>query len=155
MAVIRLIISIVVCQAAGAVGALFTGRSVSTWYATINKPSFTPPSWVFGPVWISLYLMMGFALFLVWNRGISSEGVRLAVCLFAIQLFLNAAWSPAFFGMQSPAIGLVVIILLLVAIIATVVAFVRISFPAALLMIPYLLWVSYATILNAAIVYLN
>ncbi|WP_458204865.1 TspO/MBR family protein [Haladaptatus sp. NG-SE-30] len=145
-----LLASIVVCELAGIVPSILTASDVATWYPTLSKPAFTPPSWVFGPVWTTLYLLMGVALFLVWRRG-----SRVALAIFAVQLALNAAWTLVFFGMRWPAGGLVVILALLVAIVATMVAFARVDRRATLLLVPYLLWVSFATLLNYELWRLN
>ncbi|HDS45219.1 MAG TPA: tryptophan-rich sensory protein [Methanomicrobia archaeon] len=152
---IKLIVSILVCLLAGQIGALATSASIPTWYATLNKPFFTPPNWVFAPVWITLYLLMGIAAFLVWQQGFEQPRVRRGLVIFGIQLILNTLWSIAFFGLQSPLAGLVVIVLLWLAILLTILSFSPISKPAAILLIPYLLWVSLAALLNAAILILN
>jgi benzodiazapine receptor len=153
--VAKLAISIAVSQAAGVIGSIFTARTVSTWYATLSKPAWTPPSWVFGPVWITLYLVMGIAAFLVWRKGLGHEGVRTALVLFLAQLVLNSLWSAAFFGMRSPLAGLVVIIALWLAIVAAIAAFLRVSRRAGLMLIPYISWVSFAAVLNWSVYALN
>jgi translocator protein len=150
---IKLIISIIIPQAVGGLGALVTVSSVESWYQTINKPSFTPPSWVFGPAWTTLYLLMGIALFLIWKSNHPMK--KTALWLFGIQLFLNGIWSPAFFGLESPILGLVVIVPLWIMIVVCIKVFFPINKAASYLMVPYLLWVSFATALNAAIWYLN
>ncbi len=137
---------IVLCQLAGASGAVVTDAS---WYLALDRPSWAPPGWVFGPVWISLYTMMGVAAWLVWRSNAPSR--RSALAWFAVQLVLNAAWTPVFFGARSLGGGLIVIVTLVIAIIATIAAYRRVSRAAAVLMIPYLLWVSFATALNAAL----
>lgn len=137
---------IVVCQLAGATGALLTDPS---WYQVLDRPSWAPPGWVFGPVWITLYAMMGVAAWLVWRTPASKR--RAALAWFAVQLVLNAAWTPVFFGARSLGGGLVVIVTLLAAIIATIAAYRLVSRTAAALMLPYLAWVSFATALNAAL----
>ncbi len=152
---LKFIIAIVVCQLAGVFGSIFTVSSVGSWYMGLNKPSFNPPSWVFGPVWITLYVMMGIALFLVWNMDPSTEGRKTALILFGVQLVLNALWSYLFFGAQSPLLGLIGIVVLLGFIIATTVLFCKVNKVAAYLMIPYILWVSFASVLNFAIWRLN
>jgi len=152
---LQLIISVVVCQLAGVIGGLFTGPAIPTWYASLRKPSFTPPGWVFGPAWVTLYVMMGVAAFLVWRRGLDDPQVRIALVIFVVQLLLNASWSVVFFGQRSPMGGLLVIGLLWVAILLTIIAFARVSSVAALLLVPYILWVSFASVLNGAIVRLN
>jgi benzodiazapine receptor len=146
-----LLVSIVVCELAGIVPSFLTANDVATWYTTLQKPGFTPPSWLFGPVWTTLYLLMGIALYLVWRRGDN----RFALAIFAVQLVLNAGWTLVFFGMRWPAGGLAVILALLVAIVATMVAFVRIDRRAAILLVPYLCWVGFATLLNYELWRLN
>lgn len=153
---LRLAACILVCQAAGAIGSVFTVTSLDSWYASLVKPSFNPPGWVFGPVWTTLYTLMGIAAWLVWRRGdLSSPPVRNALFLFAVQLALNTLWSALFFGLKSPLLALVGIVALMAAILATIVAFKPISPAAAWLMTPYLAWVAFASILNAAIWRLN
>ena len=150
---LRLIISILLPQVTGALGALVTISSVGSWYQTINKPSFTPPSWVFGPAWTTLYLLMGIALFLIWKSNHPLK--KQALWLFGIQLFLNGIWSPAFFGLESPILGLVIIVPLWIMIVVCIKVFFQVNKTASYLMVPYLLWVSFATALNASIWYLN
>jgi len=153
--VLKLIASILFSLGAGVIGSFFTASSVSTWYQTIQKPSFNPPSWVFSPVWTILFIMMGVALYLVWKEGLREKKVKIAFIIFWVQLVLNTLWSVLFFGLQSPLYALVEIIFLWVAIFITIIWFSRVSKKAAYLLIPYLLWVSFATILNFAIFYLN
>ena len=153
--IVKLIVSLAVCQAAGFIGSIFTRPAISTWYAGLMKPGFTPPDWVFGPVWVSLYVLIGIAAFLVWRRGFHHQVVRRALAFFGVQLVLNALWSYFFFGLRSPLAGLVEIIILGIAIILTVRAFLQVSRTAGLLLIPYFLWVSFATGLNLAIWWLN
>lgn len=155
MNVFKLLVSIVICQAAGVIGSFFTTPSIPAWYAGIEKPSFTPPNSVFGPVWITLFLLMGIALFLVWREGLSDRRIRTAFIVFMVQLALNISWSIAFFGLRSPLAGLVVIVILWAAILATIFSFFGISKTAGALLIPYILWVSYAAVLNGAIYVLN
>ncbi len=138
---------IVLCQAAGASGAVVTDAS---WYRALDTPTWAPPGWIFGPVWISLYTLMGVAAWLVW-RSPSGRARRVALIAFGIQLVLNAAWTPIFFGLRSVGGGLAVILLLLGAIVATIVWFRRCRPAAAWLLAPYLAWVSFATALNGAI----
>ena len=151
----RLIISLLVCQLAGFIGSLVTRPAVSTWYAELIKPKFTPPDWVFAPVWISLYILMGVAAFLVWRRGLHHQVVRRALAFFGVQLVLNVLWSYLFFGLRSPLAGLIGICILGIAIILTVRSFLQASRTAGLLLIPYFLWVSFATGLNLSIWWLN
>jgi len=152
--VLGLVLLVVVCLGVGGLGAWATAGSVTTWYPAIAKPSWTPPAWIFGPVWTVLYVMMAIAAWLVWREP-GRQGTKRALGLFALQLALNAAWSPLFFGLRSPAAGLVDIVALWIAITATVEAFRRVSAVAATLLVPYWLWVSFATALNAAIWHLN
>jgi len=153
---IKFIISLGVCFGASGLGALFMGRdSVNTWYAQLQKPSITPPDWVFGPVWTILYLLMSISVFLVWNKGLDYPKVKLAIGLFLIQLTLNAIWTPIFFGFHSILLALIDIVLLFIAILVTLLVFKSISIPASILLVPYLLWVGYAAILNGSICYLN
>ena len=145
---------IVLCLAVGALGAFATVSSVSTWYQTIAKPSFTPPDRVFGPVWTALYVIMAIAAWLVWRRA-GLTGARPALTLFILQLALNLAWSFLFFKARWIGGALVEIVLLWAAIAATIAAFRRHSPWAGILMMPYLAWVSFATALNFAIWRLN
>lgn len=147
----KLIISLVICQLAGVIGSLFTVSSVSTWYSALNKTALNPPSWVFGPVWITLYLMMGISLYLVWDKGIEKK----QAIIFGVQLALNSLWSILFFGLKSPISALIEIILLWVAILMTIIYFYKTSRTASYLLIPYILWVSFAAVLNFAIWYVN
>ena len=151
----KLVVSIIACLAAGAIGSIFTRQAIPTWYATLEKPAFNPPNWLFAPVWTLLYIMMGIAAFLVWRRGLENRQVRIALIVFLVQLVLNALWSVAFFGLESPLCGLVVIAALWLAILVTVLKFYRISRVASVLMWPYLLWVTFAAVLNSSIWLLN
>lgn len=152
---LKLLASVAVCQLAGLLGSLFTRPAIPGWYAQLQKPSFAPPNWLFGPMWISLYLLMGIAAYMVWQKGLAASGVRLALGLFILQLLLNAAWSPVFFGLRSPLAGAAVIVLLWLAIAATIFAFAKVSQPAAWLLVPYILWVTLASALNISIYFLN
>lgn len=153
--VVKLIISIAVPLTGGFISGVFASRSIETWYKTLAKPSFAPPNWVFAPAWTILYIAIGIAAYLVWIRGSQLPEVRTALTVFLIQLALNFSWTPVFFGLRSPIGGLIIISILLAVIIVTLVLFWRISLPAGLLLIPYLLWVSFATALNFAIWQLN
>ena len=146
--ILYLVGSIVVCQLAGVVGGIFTASSVGTWYGGLVKPSFNPPGWIFSPVWISLYLMMGIALFLILRKGFGSAGVRAAVVLFACQLVLNALWSFLFFGLRVPFVAFLEIVVLWFFIVMTTIKFFQLSKAAGILLLPYLLWVSFASVLN-------
>jgi tryptophan-rich sensory protein len=147
-----LVASIGICFAAAGIGSQFTEASVGTWYATLTKPSWTPPGWVFGPVWSLLYLAMGVSAWLVWR---TREDVRGPLMLFALQLAVNASWSGLFFGLRSPGAAFAEILLLWLAILATLAVFWRRSLLAGLLLLPYLLWVSFAAALNFSIWRLN
>ncbi len=146
--IIKLIVSIIIPQIIGGIGALMTEPSIGSWYAGLTKPSFNPPNWIFGPVWTALFLMMGIALFLVWKNGLSGKEAKTAVAVFGIQLFLNLAWSFLFFFLHMPLAAFIEIIILWAAIAATLALFMRISRAAGLLLVPYLLWVSFAAVLN-------
>jgi len=152
---LKLIISILVCQGAGVVGSIFTSPAITGWYATLQKPSFNPPNWIFAPVWTLLFLLMGIALYLVWSSGVGSKKKRTAILIFAVQLILNVLWSFLFFGLQSPFYAFIEIIILWLVILLTIISFYRISKPAAYLLLPYILWVSFASVLNFSILILN
>jgi translocator protein len=152
---VKLIIALAIPQLAGLVGSLFTSPAIPTWYAQLQKPWFTPPSWAFPVVWTTLYILMGISLYLVWNRGIDYPGVRAGLIIFGIQLALNAAWSFLFFGLQSPLLGLIGIVVLWVAIALTIYQFAQVSRTAAALLIPYIIWVSIALALNYSVWMLN
>jgi tryptophan-rich sensory protein len=129
--------------------------SVRTWYPTLVRPSFAPPAWVFGPVWTALYVMMGAASWLVWRRGFSRPEVRRALVVYGVQLAFNLAWSLTFFGLRQPFAALIVIVVLFALIAISMLRFVVVSRPAALLLLPYLAWVGFATALNAGFWWLN
>lgn len=148
--VVALAIFLVICLGTAGSGAALTNLSIDDWYVTLAKPSWNPPNWVFGPVWTALYIGMAMAAWLVWRKQ-GLAGARLPLFLFALQLFLNAAWSALFFGLRNPGLALIDIGLLWLAILATMVAFHRVSPWAAGLLAPYLGWVSFATALNGAI----
>ena len=152
---LRLAACVVACLAAGFAGSFFTRASVSTWFRELRKPAFNPPDWLFGPVWTVLYIMMGVALFLVIREGFKTPGVRAAFAVFVVQLVLNITWSALFFGLKSPGAAFVEIVVLWAAIAATIALFKLISTAAAALLIPYILWVTFAAALNFAIWRLN
>jgi tryptophan-rich sensory protein len=151
----KLMISIIICQMVGVIGSVLTTPSIPTWYATLKKPSFTPPGWLIGSVWIALFFLMGISAFLVWRKGLNNRQVKIALTVFAVQLILNALWSVAFFGFKSPLAGLVVISVLWIAILLTIIKFLKVSRPAGLLLLPYILWVSFAALLNTLIFAIN
>jgi tryptophan-rich sensory protein len=144
-----------VCLGIGFLGSLVTAPKIPTWYAGLAKPSFNPPNWIFAPVWTLLYVMMAVAVWRVATGPADDESRRRAVLTFVGQLGLNAIWSPAFFGLESPRLALFVILALLSALALTTVVFFRIDRLAGILLLPYLVWVAFATVLNAAIVVLN
>jgi len=152
---LKLVASLAVVLAAGGIGSLATMKAIPTWYQGLAKPPFNPPAWLFGPAWTTLYLLMAVAAFLVWKQGFGAPGVRLALAAFLVQLVLNALWSVFFFGMRSPLAGLVDIVVLWLAILATIILFFRVSGAAGILLLPYIAWVTFAAFLNAAILYLN
>lgn len=151
----KLISAVLICEAAGALGAIFTTPQITTWYATLAKPSWNPPNWVFGPVWTTLFLLMGIALYLVWRTGLREKAERTAFRLFLAHLLLNIGWSVAFFGLESPGMGVVVIVTLLAFILYLIVKFREINHWAGWLLVPYAAWVAFATVLNIAVWRLN
>ena len=151
----KLIIAVVVSLMAGVLGSVFTSEAIPTWYATLEKPDFTPPNWVFAPVWTTLYILMGVAAYLVWREGFHKTEVKIALTLYAIQLTLNVLWSMIFFGLRNPLYGLFDISALIILLILTTKQFREINKNAALLLMPYLLWVLYAAFLNLNIWLLN
>ena len=151
----KLVVAVLFCVIAGSIGSLVTITGPGSWYSTLDKPFFTPPGWVFAPVWLTLFVLMGIALYLVWESGIRQRNVQVALAIFGIQFILNILWSFLFFGLQSPLLGLVDILLLWVMIAATIAAFYRVRKTAAYLLIPYIAWVSIATALNGAIYLMN
>ena len=153
--ILKLIVSILACEGAGFIGSIFTVKSIAAWYIGLRKPRFTPPEGVFGPVWLTLYLLMSISLFLVWRQGLSSVDIRIAFIVFWVQLALNVLWSALFFGLRSPLAGLFNITLLWLAILVNIVLIFRVSVIAGVLLIPYILWVSVATYLNGGIWQLN
>ncbi len=147
--------SIVLAQGIGGLGALFTSSKIATWYETLLKPTWTPPGWVFGPIWTTLYLLMAIAAARIWNVRGSSALVRGALVLYGLQLLLNLLWSILFFGLESPALGLLGIVLLWIVIVATIIVFWRIDTISGVLLLPYIVWVSIAMTLNYRIFVLN
>ncbi|MFA5878183.1 MAG: TspO/MBR family protein [Candidatus Staskawiczbacteria bacterium] len=149
--IVRLLGSIVFCQAIGFAGAIFTMPAINSWYSTINKPSFNPPNWIFAPVWTILFLLMGISLYIIWKKGLDTK----AVIVFNSQLALNLLWSILFFGLKLPGLAFIDLILLLAAIFYTIVIFYKISKTAGLILLPYIVWVCFAGVLNLAIFILN
>jgi len=163
---------------AGVIGSVFTIPAIGSWYKTLNKPSFNPPNWIFGPVWTLLFLLMGISFYLVWdkkwvvkNKTKEIKNLKInpwfeklwtgdwqkinILSIFFVQLLLNVGWSVAFFGMQSPGTALSILLMLWVSILFTIINFYRVSKLSAYLLIPYILWVSFAGILNYALLILN
>lgn len=152
---IKLFVSIVICLTVGAVSGYFTANEIPNWYATLIKPSFNPPNWIFGPVWSTLYILMAVSWWLVWKSDVASSKKNKAMLIFAIQLILNFFWSIIFFSFHQPGIALIEIIFMLIFILFSIIIFYPVSKPASYLLIPYLLWVSFASILNYTIWKLN
>lgn len=176
---IKLIISILICEGAGFIGSFFTAPEIATWYVVLHKPSFNPPNWIFAPVWTILFLLMGISLYLVWEKkfDVKASEIQLpvkktwnpistklwfgtwkeenAILIFGVQLFLNIMWSVIFFGLKMPSVAFFEILMLWFAILYTIINFYRISKTAAYLLIPYILWVSFAAMLNLSIAILN
>lgn len=151
----KLIISVSFCFLALFLGSLFTYPNIDTYYAKLVKPSFTPPSWLFSPVWVTLFTLMGISLFLVWRAQKEPGLIRKGLVIFVIQVLLNVLWSFLFFGLRSPIAGFVDIVLLIVAVLLTIAIFWRISKISAVLLVPYIFWLIFAAILNFAILVLN
>jgi translocator protein len=149
----KLFLSLLLPQLAGAVGALFTVSAIPTWYKFLNKPSFSPPNWLFGPAWLTLYLLMGIALYLNWVK--KTKQAKFNVQLFFIHLFFNAIWTPIFFGAKNIFLALIVIIVIWIFIVVMIFKFWKVNKASSLLLIPYLLWVSFATTLNYFVWKLN
>jgi translocator protein len=153
--ILKIIAAIVICEGAGVIGAIFTTPAIPSWYKKLKKPGFTPPNSVFGPIWITLYLLMAVALFLVWREGFSHPEVTTAYIVFFVQLALNILWSVVFFGLKSLSGGLILIIILWVMILVNIILFFGISAAAGILLIPYIIWVSIASNLNLQVWRLN
>ena len=149
-----LIVLIVICFAAAGIGGAVTTPKIGNWYATLAKPSWNPPSWVFGPVWSALYFCMAIAAWLVWRQG-GFSGATVPLTLFGVQLLLNLLWSCLFFGLRSPGLAFLDVLLLWATIAATMVMFWQRSMIAGILFVPYLAWVSFASVLNFVIWRLN
>jgi len=152
---IPLALFLLLSEVAGMIGALVTIPSLSTWYVHLPKPTFSPPDFVFGPVWTALYFMIGLAGFFVYRKGFKKKQVKIGMVLFAVQLVLNVLWSVIFFGQHLPVLALIDILALWFAIALTIRHFFKVSETGAFLLVPYLLWVTFAVILNCAIVVLN
>lgn len=153
--ILRLVLSIAAPLVVGGVSGVVTARGVREWYPSLVKPSFNPPDWVFGPTWTVLYVLMGIAAFLVWQKGWDESGVKAALALYVVQLILNGLWSILFFGIQSPGWAFGEILLLWLCILATLVLFWRVTHVAGMLLLPYAAWVTFAAVLNGSIWILN
>jgi tryptophan-rich sensory protein len=151
---IGLVVLLVVCFAAAGIGGAVTTPKIATWYTTLAKPSCNPPNWIFGPVWSALYFCMTISAWSVWRQG-GFSGTTLPLTLFGIQLALNVLWSCIFFGLEQPGFAFVEVLLLWLAIAATMIAFWQRSSIAGILFVPYLAWVSFASVLNFLIWRLN
>lgn len=152
---VKFILAILICESVGILSALLSNTSKNAWFDALNKPSWNPPSYLFGPVWTILYLMMGISLGLIWKNKAAEINKRNQYIIFGGQLFLNFCWSIIFFRLHNPLLALMDIVLMLVLIILTIMSFARYSKPAAWLLVPYLAWVSFATFLNYSIWILN
>lgn len=152
---IKFIISIIIPELAGVIGAIFTTPNIPTWYAGLIKPTFNPPAWIFGPTWTVLYFLMGVAAFLIWKKGLARKDVKIALGIFAVQLVLNIAWTAIFFGLHNPFAAFIEIIFLWLMILATIITFVKIFRPTIWFLLPYILWVGFAGYLNYSIWNLN
>ncbi|MFC2093908.1 TspO/MBR family protein [Bacteroidota bacterium] len=150
----KLIISVLIPLIIGFTGSFFTASSVDSWFTTINKPSFNPPGWIFAPVWTTLYILIGLSFYFVWRENFGMNRIKV-ISVYSMQLLFNLLWSVLFFGLKSPLLGLIDIIILLSFIIANTIIFYKISKTAGYLLIPYLLWVSFASVLNFSIFLLN
>lgn len=149
----KLFLSLLIPQLAGVIGALFTVKAIPTWYMYLNKPSFSPPNWIFGPAWLILYLLMGIAVYLNWIK--KTKQAKFNVRLFFIHIFFNFIWTPIFFGAKNPLFAFFIIILIWMFIIIMIIKFWNVNKVSSLLLIPYLLWVTFASFLNFYIWRLN
>jgi len=153
--ILLLVACIAACEGAGILGSFSTVKAIPSWYRNLKKPSFNPPEWLFGPAWTTLYLLMGISLFLVLQEGFGQSWVQISLAIFATQLALNVAWSIIFFGRQSLKGAFIEILALWAAILASIISFTQVSTWAALLLVPYLLWTSFAAVLNYSLMKLN
>lgn len=153
--IIQIFVAIVIAELAGIIGSIFTSSSVSTWYLTLNKPFFNPPSWVFAPVWTILFALMGLASYFIFIKGFKNKNVKIALGVYGTQLIFNIIWSVLFFGLKNPLFAFIEILILLTLIVVNTFLFWKIDKRAGYIMLPYILWVSFATLLNLAIFILN
>ena len=152
---LKYLLAIGICFLAGGIGSLFTVSAIPTWYAGLTKPFFSPPNWLFGPAWTTLYTLMGISVAMIWLKGLKNKKVRDAIVLFGIQLGLNAIWSPVFFGAKNLFVALIIIIFMWIYILKTILAFRKIDKIASYLLYPYIAWVSFASLLNLSVWLLN
>ncbi|MBU4479907.1 tryptophan-rich sensory protein [Patescibacteria group bacterium] len=155
MKTLKLFLSIIICELAGILGAIAISPALNNWYIDLQKPLWNPPAWVFGPVWTTLYALMGVAFYLIWIKKDKGMAIKKAVYIFAIQLILNSLWSIIFFGLHNIFLALIEILILSVFIIWTMIEFYKIDKRATYLLIPYILWVCVATVLTLNIWLLN
>lgn len=153
--IFKLFIAVLICESTGVISGLIANTGMNPWFNTLNKPSWNPPAFLFAPVWTILYLLMGISLWLIWKSNTPAPQKINAIILFALQLFLNFWWSIIFFRFHSPGFALVEIVVMLLLILLTIISFSKLSKPAAWLLIPYIAWVAFATILNYSIWDLN
>jgi len=155
--IVKLIGLVVLCEIVGAIGTIFTSPNIPTWYASLVKPFFNPPNWLFAPAWTTLFLLMGISLFLLLeNKDMKLKIARkIALVLFIVQFIFNILWSYLFFGLRNPLLGLIGIIILWILILATIISLYKVDKRGAYLLVPYILWVSFATVLNYSIFILN
>jgi len=151
----KLLTSVLLCQLAGAVGSVFTVSSIENWFPLLEKPAFSPSSWIFFPVWVVLYTLMGISLYIVWGKGVQQREVKIGLLIFGLQLGINILWSVLFFGLKSPYYAFIEIIFLWLAILLTIFQFRKISKTASYLLLPYIIWVSFAALLNYYLWILN
>lgn len=153
--ILTFIVAISICLLAGYIGSYYTAPAIPTWYAGLQKPDLTPPSWVFAPVWTALYILMGISLYLIIQSGLKNMEVQLGLILFLFQLIVNIGWSFFFFGLHSTFFGFMAIVLLWAVLLCTIIQLFRFSIPASMLLVPYFCWVSFAGYLNYSILILN
>ena len=151
----KLVISIIICQIVGLMGSFFTMPAIDSWYQTINKPIFTPPNWVFAPVWVVMFLLMGVALFFIWDKESKNGEKKAAIVVFVFQFILNILWSFIFFTLKSPIGAFVEIMALWIMVLFTIITFSKVSKTAGYLLLPYIIWVSFAAFLNFIIILIN
>lgn len=152
---LKLVISVLITEGAGGIGSIFTFEAIPNWYASLAKTAITPPNWLFAPMWVTLYLLMGISFYIIWSGTWKSKDSILPSCLFGFQLFLNVLWSALFFGLHSLLFGAIEIVFLWFFILATILEFYRINRGSAYLLFPYLAWVTIAALLNMTILFAN